>query len=194
MKKLIQCLIFFLLLPLMAGCLSVGERAYKLDYTTGIFEIVYHDIRSIKGDNSSADYLADDWKTLQNDLIRVDDYNPKVASVTSKELFRENETLAGKAIYKIQCPECFPSKADLLKMLHADETRWEIINDEIFLILPSDRTLVSTNGTLFKTSNNIISVWPLDTNLFEYTIAENQGGGESLLPRYLQENKESGGG
>jgi hypothetical protein len=192
MKNYFNLLISVPLVVFLSGCLAFKEQAYKFDYDTGIFEIAYHDLRSVKEEKEDPkDSLKKDWASLKESVEKKDDFDPEVVAVKSKKLFQEGDALSGTAVYQVQCPKCFPSKLDLLKLLYSDG-RWEVINDEIYLILPADTPLVSTNGKLIKTAKSKICVWPADTKKFEYTISSGESKGESLLGQFLSETKPSG--
>ena len=65
-----------------------------------------------------------------------------------------------------------------------------MINNEIFVMIPKENKIISTNGKKLETQRNNIIVWSEDTEVFEYRIKCNIDiNGESLLPFYLKENK-----
>ena len=175
--------VIFLSLSL-SGCLSAKEQNYKFDYDSGLFEMDFHDIRADK------DSVAKDWASVKEALDKKDDFNPQVIAVKSKNIFQEGGVLSGHAVYQVQCPKCFPSQLDILKMIY-DDGRWEENNNEIFLIVPKDTRLTVTNGTLLRTAKSNIAVWPNDTKHFEFTIAEDNSKAVSLLENYLNEHKEN---
>lgn len=190
--------LFFAVVPLfLAGCLMVGQNEYKLDAQTGIFESTYHDIRSefLGSTPDKEEGRQSDWKQLKEMTQAASpDFDANVIENVSRGLFAEDKVLSGKKVYKVKCPACFPSKAALLTMLHSKEDEkgewhFEAVNDETLLVIPSGKKVVATNGTLLKTPNNNVIVWPSNTVTFEYRVDNSQVGGESLLPFYLQENK-----
>jgi hypothetical protein len=189
LKICLNFLTIIILPMLLSGCLSSKEQNYKFDYDTGAFEIDFHDIRSQKEADSKKDNVGEDWASVKQALAKKDDFDPAVVSVRSKKIFQEGDALSGTSIYQVQCPKCFPSRLDILKLLY-DDGRWEENNNEIFLIVSNNIHLVSTNGTLVRTRKNTIGVWPSDTKSFEFDISEDNTGDVSLLNKYLSENKE----
>lgn len=181
--------LYLLLTIVFSGCLTAQERAYKLDTATGLFEVVYHDLRSAQEDDAPEGSLEEDWKMVQDNLQEIDDYIPEVISVKSKELFQEGDVLSAKAVYQVHCPRCFPSTAELLAMLNHDDLDVDVINGELFLMFPTGTLLTSANGQIIKTEKNTIVVWPESASIFEYTVNDQSKGGVSLLERHLQEIK-----
>lgn len=182
--------LLLLMLPLLVflcGCLSVDKMTYRFDCATGVLEVDYQDIRSQKEKDNPAQ-LEKDWQSVKEALEKKDDFSPDVASVQSKELFKKGSALWGKAVYQVGCPTCFSSELDILRALYSDG-RWEIINDEIFLVVPHNIPLVASNGTMTKTPKSNISVWPLGTKKFEFTLAYGKTG-QSLLRKYLADKKQ----
>lgn len=188
MKKTLLAILLPFLIGTASGCLNFKTQTYKFNYDTGVLEVSYDDVRSVKGRDDKEDYIDQDWAKLKEFLAKTDDYDPHVVSVTSKTIFPKNDLLSGQAVYQVQCPKCFPSKIDVLKMLYSDG-RWEFMNDEIVLVLPSNIPLVFSNGKLFKTEKNTLSVWPAGTTEFEFSISSDQVEGVSLLGKYQEEKK-----
>ncbi|MCK7513101.1 MAG: hypothetical protein MZV70_59820 [Desulfobacterales bacterium] len=107
----------------------------------------------------------------------------------SKELFQEKEVLSARKVQKVKCPRCFPSRAAIMTYVHANGWRFEMINDEVVLFLPSGSKIVSTNGQKVTTAKNSMIFWPRESVNFEYVVTEQHSGGISLLPNYLEERK-----
>ena len=97
--------------------------------------------------------------------------------------------LCARKIQKVKCPKCFPSKAAIMAYLHDKDWRFELINDEVVLFLPSGKKIESTNGQKVTTPNNSMIFWPQQSSNFEYVVTEQNSGGTSLLPNYLEEKK-----
>jgi hypothetical protein len=172
----------------MTGCLTVSQYSFSFDYSTGKSTRIYHDIRSKKGGDEKGYSVEKDWKELKRITQDKDPtLDPEVVDEVSKELFQEDGLLSGKKHQKVICPKCFPSKAALLSYLHPEEWRFEMVNDEIFVFLPSGNKIVSTNGISVTTQMNALIIWPSDTDKFEYVVSEPHSGGESLLPFFLKE-------
>jgi hypothetical protein len=71
--------------------------------------------------------------------------------------------------------------------LHDKDWRFELMNDEVVLFFPSGKKIVSTNGQKVTTLNNSMIFWPQKSSNFEYVVTEQNSGGTSLLPNYLEE-------
>jgi hypothetical protein len=71
--------------------------------------------------------------------------------------------------------------------VHEKNYRFEVINDEVVLILPKCQQILSTNGYKVITPKNSIIFWPQESRIFEYVVTEQNSGGTSLLPKYLGE-------
>lgn len=188
MKANLNILIALCSLTLLSGCLTFQKQAYDFDYETGMLEINYHDVRSVKDDKDGDDYLDKDWAELQTILNKKDDFDPQVAEIKEKTIFQDGDVLSGKAVYQVRCPKCFPAKKDLLNFVY-DEGRWEVINDEIFLIVSAGQELVSCNGKLLKTEYSTMCAWPQDAVKFQFAFATDEVKGESLLSKYLSAPK-----
>lgn len=175
----------------LSGCLSVAQSSFKFDAGTGQFEATYHDIRSQKGFNED-DYSPErDWAALQSVLTDgVKEYDQDVIENVSRGLFQESEILSGKTVERVKCPKCFPSTAAILTMLHDEDWKWEVMNGDIFLIIPAGKKVTSTNGQTLNTAHNTFIAWPEDQEIFEYAIEENCSG-ESLL-RFYQAEQQNG--
>jgi len=188
MKSALKGLPLLMLTTFLAGCLTVSQYTLSIDYRTGACEIIYHDIRSMRGGDEKDYSLEKDWNELQR---LVQDKEPKldpdVVEEVSKELFQELDVLSARMKQRVRCPKCFPSKAALLSYVQPEEWRSELINDEIFLFLPTGTKIVSTNGISLATKKNAVIIWPGDTDRFEYVVREQALGGETLLPFFLKD-------
>ena len=117
------------------------------------------------------------------------EYDPDVVQEVSKTIFQEKDVLSGAKTQKVRCPKCFPTKAAVLAFLHDEGWRFEMLNEEVFLFVPKDKSVISSNGRIIKTANNALIVWPGDATKFEYVVADTSAGGEPLLPFYLREHE-----
>ena len=183
-----------LAMVLLPGCLTFKEQVFHFDYDTGVLQMDFHDLRSVADQKEGGSDLEKDWAELKSVLAKNDEFDPEVVAVKSKDLYQDNDVLSGRAVYQVKCPKCFPSKLDVLKMIFSDG-RWEMFNDEIFLVMHTQDELGATNGRMFKTGNNIVYVWPQDQAVFEFSVATpaDKVMGDSLLPKFLSENKERPG-
>jgi len=189
MKKIIFLLCLCVSFMLMNGCLTAERYSFTFDYDTGRVVMIYHNIRSQRGDEKD-NGIAKDWEYLKELIVDTKpEYDPDVIEESTKELFEEGGVLSGRRIIRIKCPKCFPSKAAILSMLSDDkEWRFEIINDELFLFISAGRQIVSTNAKIVKTKSNQILIWPKDAKKFEFVARETgKSVGESLLPYYQKE-------
>ena len=172
---------------LAAGCLTISRQKFSLDTDTGIVMHEYLDLGSKKGDEKNYS-AANDWTALKQ---AVEDNKPEfdtdVVEDISKVLFEENKTLCARRVQKVKCPKCFPSKTDLLIYVHDKDSRIETINEEIVLIMPASKNIISTNGQPVKTKSSSLIFWPKETTRFEYLVSDATTGGVSLLPYYLKE-------
>ena len=187
MKTAVTVLSLLILTSLMTGCLTVSQYTFSFDYSTGESKLIYHDIRSKKGGDEKDYSLEKDWNELKR-LVQAKDptLDPEVVKEVSKELFQEDSVLSARKHQKVICPKCFPSKVAVLSYLHPEEWRFEMVNDEIFLFLPTGNKILSSNGLSVTTQMNALIIWPSDTDEFEYVVSEQPLGGESLLPFFLK--------
>lgn len=186
---------------LLTGCLTVSKYSYSIDFKTGVTEIVYHDIRSAKG--VEKDYsIEKDWsdllKIIDDKKLRINDndsnYDLDIVETPSKELFKENNILSGRVMFKVKCPKCFPSKAALLMyIVDNEDSKIEMINEEIFLFFPLQKKILSSNGKIVNTENNNISIWSRNIEKLKYSVIEGNSAGKSLLSFYLKESNKSQG-
>ena len=192
MRNIGTMIFLFFLFPL-TGCLSFGEYSEKFDYKNGLLECGFHNIRSV---DRYRDTEAD-WQELKRfaqgeKSIMESEFPPNVMQKLSQQLFQEGKNLSGKENYRVVCPACFSSKVAALESVYKKwkELRLEMINNEIFVMIPKENKIISTNGKKLETQRNNIIVWSEDTEVFEYRIKCNIDiNGESLLPFYLKENK-----
>jgi hypothetical protein len=173
---------------LLTGCVTVSQYNFSFDFDTGEVRWEYHDLTSRSGVDEKDYSVTNDWATLKQMIAeQKTEFDPEVVEDISKGLFEENKVLCARKIQKVKCPKCFPSKAALLSYLHDEDWRFELINDEVVLFLPSDKKIVSTNGQKFTTPKNSLIIWPQETLNFEYVVTERWSGGTPLLPYYLDE-------
>jgi hypothetical protein len=172
----------------LAGCVTVSQYKFSFDFDTGAVRREYYDLSSRPGADEKDYSVTNDWATL-NDIIaeKKPEFDPEVVEDTSKELFEEHNVLCARKIQKVKCPKCFPSKATLLAYVHDKDWRFELINEEIVLYVPSGKKIVSTNGQKVTTPKNSLIFWPQETSSFEYVVSEQWSEGTSLLPFYLKE-------
>jgi hypothetical protein len=172
----------------LTGCITVSQYRFSCDLGTGEIRREYYDLASRKGADEKDYSVTNDWATLKR-LIeeKKPEYDPEVVEDISKSLFEENKVLSARKIQKVTCPKCFPSKAAILSYVHDKDWRFEVINDEVVLVLPSNKKIISTNGQKVTTPKNSLIFWPKETNKFEYVASEQYSGGTSLLPYYLEE-------
>lgn len=182
MKQNILCWLMAGLMFVLSGCLMADETTSTLDYAAGTFEVEYYDIRSQK-DEGEEDTLEKDWASLKEMLSSTDDFGPHV-NVTSKKIFQEDDVLCGKAVYQVQCKECFESKLELLKHLFGG--LWNVSNNEITLTFSEDEW-GEANGKMTVNGESTIYSWPMDADRFEVTVYDDHDG-RSLLDKYLSEH------
>jgi len=173
---------------LLTGCVTVSQYRFSFDFDTGQVRREYYDLTSRKGFDEKDYSVSNDWTRLKQMMAEEKpEFDPEVVEYISKELFEENKVLCARKIQKVKCPKCFPSKAAILSYVHDKDWRFELINEEIVLCLPSGKKIVSTNGQKVTTPKNSLIFWPKETNRFEYVVSEQYSGGTSLLPYYLKE-------
>lgn len=172
----------------LTGCITVSQYSFSCDLGTGEIRREYYALASRKGPDEKDYSVTNDWTTLKR-LIeeKKPEYDPEVVVDISKSLFEENKVLCARKIQKVTCPKCFPSKAAILSYVHDKDWRFEMINDEVVLFLPSGKKVISTNGQKVTTPSNSVIFWPKETSKFEYIVTEEWSGGTSLLPYYLEE-------
>ena len=191
--KMIYCMTAAITLALMlTGCITVAQYRFSCDLGTGEVRREYSNLASRQAPDEKDYSVANDWAGLK-ELIeeKKPEFDPEVVEDISKSLFEENKVLSARKIQKVKCPKCFPSKAALLSYVHDKDWRFEMINDEVVLILPSSKKIISTNGQMVTTPKNSLIFWPQETNTFEYIVGEQSSGGTSLLPYYLEEKPPS---
>jgi len=175
---------------LLTGCVTVSQYRFSFDFDTGQVRREYYDLTSRKGFDEKDYSVSNDWTRLKQMMAEEKpEFDPEVVEYISKELFEENKVLCARKIQKVKCPKCFPSKAAILSYLHDKDWRFELINEEVVLLLPSDKKIVSTDGQKVTTPKNSLIFWPQETRNFEYVVSEQQSGGASLLPNYLEEKR-----
>jgi hypothetical protein len=173
---------------LLTGCLTVSQYKFWFDVDTGEIKREYYDLTSRQGADEKDYSVTNDWAMLKQMIAEQNpEFDPEVVEDISKGLFEENKVLCARKIQKVKCPKCFPSKAAILSYVHDKDWRFELINEEVLLFLPSDKKIVSTNGQKVTTPKNSLILWPHNTNKFEYVVSEQWSGGTALLPYYLGE-------
>lgn len=173
---------------LLTGCLTVSQYKFSFDFDTSEVRREYCDLTSRRGADEKDYSVANDWATLKQMITEHKlEFDPEVVEDISKSLFEENKVLCARRIQKVKCPKCFPSKAAILSYVHDKEWRFELINEEVVLFLPSGKKILSTNGQMVTTPKNSLIIWPQDTLNFEYVVTEQWQGGTSLLSYYLEE-------
>ena len=173
---------------LLTGCVTVSQHRFSFDFDTGEVRRVYYDLTSRQGANEKDYSVTNDWATLKEMIAeQKPEFDPEVVEDISKGLFEENKVLCARKIQKVKCPKCFPSKAAILSYVHDKDWRFELINEEVVLFLPSGKNIISTNGQKVTTPKNSLIFWPQETRNFEYAVSEQNSGGTSLLPYYLEE-------
>ena len=173
---------------LVTGCVTVSQYNFSFDFDTGEVRWEYHDLTSRPGVDEKDYSVTNDWATLKQMIAeQKPEFDPDVVKDISKELFEENNLLCARKIQKVICPKCFPSKAAIMAYLHDKDWRFELMNDEVVLFLPSGKKIVSTNGQKVTTLNNSMIFWPQKSSNFEYVVTEQNSGGTSLLPNYLEQ-------
>lgn len=187
MKNKILTIFSLLSMLLLCGCLQVSKYSFFLDYRKGEVERKYHDITSVQGVDEKNYSVENDWEGLREMVNSKEPESPSVVTDVSKKLFREGEVLSAKKTLRVKCPHCFPSKVALLAYLHDNDWRFEAINNEIFLFLPSGKKALSSNGKIISTTNNSMIVWPDSAIRFEYVVAVEHAEGKKLLPYFLKD-------
>ncbi len=174
---------------LLTGCVTFSQHKFSFDFDTGEVRQEYYDLTS-RPEADNKDYsVTNDWVTLKQMIAeQKPQFDLEVVEDISKVLFEENKVLCARNIQKVKCPKCFPSKAAILSYVHDKDWRFELINEEVVLVLPSGKTIVSTNGQKVTTPKNSLIFWPQEARNFEYIVTEPWSGGASLLPFYLEEN------
>lgn len=173
---------------LLTGCVTVSQYKFSFDFDTGEVRREYYDLTSRQGANEKDYSVTNDWATLKQMIAeQKPEFDPEVVEDIFKGLFEENKVLCARKIQKVKCPKCFPSKAAILSYVHDKDWRFELINEEVVLFLPSGKKIISTNGQKVTTLKNSLIFWPQETRNFEYVVTEQWLGGTSLLPYYLEE-------
>ncbi|EKD26123.1 MAG: hypothetical protein ACD_79C01355G0004 [uncultured bacterium] len=190
MKKI---LFGILSLMFLSGCLNHQKYSLSFNYETGLIEKKYYDIRSQKGGKEKDYSLENDWELLKSKISKEfgSEYNADVIKPVKAEIYEENGVLCGKETFQVQLPKAFPSKSAIFEKIHGDNTQeldFKLINGEIYLFCGS-KEVESTNGEILKTDKNNIVVWPEEQTVFEFTVNNNNIGGESLLPFYRKEKE-----
>lgn len=169
-----------------SGCITVSQYRFSFDFDTGNVVREYVDLTSRPDEKNYS--ITNDWATLKQMIEeKKPEFDREVVEDISKSFFAENKALCARRIQKVKCPKCFPSKAALLSYIHDREWRFELINDEVVLFVPSSKKIISTNGQKVTTLKNSLIFWPQETNKFDYVVAEQWSGGACLLPYYLDE-------
>lgn len=188
MKTLRFVLVSIGLAVVLTGCITVSQHKFSFNFDTGEVRWEYYDLTSRKGTDEKDYSVTNDWATLKQIVAeQKPEFDPEVVEDISKGLFEENKVLCARKIQKIKCPKCFSSKAAILSYVHDKNWRFELINEEVVLFLPSDKKIISTNGQKVTTPKNSLIIWPQETRNFEYVVTEQWSGGTSLLPYYLEE-------
>jgi len=188
MKTITVFLVSISLSVLLAGCLTVSQYRFSLNFDTGEIKREYCDLRSKQGVDEKNYSVSNDWAGLKEMIAKQkSEFDPDVVEDISKDLSEENNVLCGRKIQKVKCPKCFPSKAAIMAYVHEKEWRFELINDEVALILPSYQQIISTNGYKVTTPKSSMIFWPQESSIFEYVVSEQNSEGISLLPNYLEE-------
>lgn len=182
MWKSVRCIAVVPLMFVLCGCLTADETVHRFDFATGMYVVEYHDIRSQK--DQRRDVADKDWVLLKEQLQSTADFGPGIV-FKSKKLFQDDDVLAGKAVYQVQCVTCYESKVDLLKHLFV-AGEWGIVGNEIVLSLAAD-DLSEANGKLIEQEDYNLYAWPLDAEKFEVTVMGDFEESESLLGKYLEE-------
>ncbi len=188
MKTICVLLVNISITFLLTGCLTLSQYRLSFNFDTGKLTREYYDLRSRKGVDEKDYSVSKDWNDLKEMIAeQKSEFDPDVVEDISKELFEENDVLSARKIQKVRCPKCFPSRAAIMTYVHDSDWRFEMINDEVVLFLPSGKKIVSTNGQKVITPKNSMIFWPRESGTFEYVVTEPQSGGTSLLPKYLEE-------
>lgn len=175
---------------LLTGCVTVSQYRFSLHSDTGEVRREYYDLTSRQGANEQDYSVTNDWATLKKLVAdREPEFDPEVVEDVSKALFEEKNVLCARKVQRIKCPRCFPNKAALLSFIHDKEWRFEMINEEVVLFLPSGKRVVSSNGQTVTTPRNSLIFWPQATTHFAYVVSEQYSGGTSLLSCYLEEQE-----
>jgi hypothetical protein len=192
MKRVIIILIIFFL----SGCITYERYSFKFNYKTGEVEKIYHGLKTAKGMDEK-DYTAErDWETLKRQTEEFrNQYDQDIIEPIHSELFKENNILSGKEKLIVKLPKAFPSVSEILKRLHSEDNYesnldFRIINGELFLFLPKDKKIESTNGKILESNGNNIIAWSNEQYIYEFTIKITSNG-KSLLPFYLKDIENS---
>lgn len=190
MKRMFLVLVIVGTVALLAGCVTVSQYRFALNTDTGEVRREYCDLASRQGTDEKNYSVTNDWAILKEAVAdKKPEYDAEVVEDISKAFFQTNNTLCARKIQRVKCPKCFPGKAALLSYFHDKEWRFELINGEVVLFLPTSKTIVSANGQKVTTPKNSLIFWPENTTNFEYIVSEQFSGGTSLLPYYLEEEK-----
>lgn len=187
-----RILVGLLCLVLLAGCVTNSSERVSYNHLTGKLTLEWIDLRSKKGPNEENYSLDRDWESLRSMLQSEDsDYDEGVIEELGKELYQDGDVLSGRMDYRVRCPECFPGPVDVFKYLFGDDEdfHFEEVRGDIFLYLPVQRKVHSTNGQLVESENNWVIVWPKGTESFDFTIRGKATGGTSLLPSFLADEQ-----
>lgn len=175
---------------LLSGCITVSQYRFSLDLDTGEIIREYYNVTSRQGVDEKDYSVTKDWSTLKEMISdQKPEFDAEVIEDIFKGLFQDKEMLCARKTQKVKCPKCFPSAAALLSYVHDEDWRFELINGEVVVVLPSSKRIISTNGQSLTTAKNSFIIWPQETRKFEYFVAEQWSGGTSLLPSYLEEER-----
>ncbi len=192
MNKLKIVLLGLLVVFSLSGCVIYKSESFLFDDKTGTLKLTFHDLCSMKEPDNKDYSVSADWTKLKDELrSHKEESVPTLFKEVSRSLYQENKGLSGKVTYTLLDFKNKPDKTNILLSFGKDY-RFMVIQDEIYLFLPSDRKIVSSNGQTFSTTKSTIIVWPLDEEDFEFTealakIDTEKSALESLLPNYLKE-------
>lgn len=177
----------------LAGCLSVHEKVHTIDFANQEILIEYHDIRS-RDENKQNDNFDSDWASLQEEL-KKNDFDSEKVRMQSKEIFKDGNVLSGRALYRVECMECFDSKVELLKEvcdLDSGDGFWDLRDNEIVLVTPLNSPLKAINARQVPSGYANIYLWPVETTKIEFVLQKDNSLDRSLLPKYLEQVEKDG--
>ena len=175
MNKLLKLFLFFLILAVLNGCLVFHKISYEINTENSSATLVISDIRSDAADASS---FTEDKSQLfeyhQKSTAFLDSLKKSGRNIISRELFVNNDTLNAKIVY-----------------LFNDISKVEGIAFEEgfhFLTIPSDDSILSTNGQVIHSANYKRILWDETIKVLRFEMLGNtfeNGEYRSLAPYFV---------
>jgi hypothetical protein len=174
MKNLLKIIFSLLILSVLNGCLVFHRISYEINLDNNTALLIISDIRS---DAVSAASFAEDKNQLfeyyQKSTEFLDSLKKGGRNIISRELFVDDDTLKGKIIY-----------------IYNDISKVEGIAFEEgfhFLTLPSDDSILSTNGEIIYSAEYKRILWDESIKVLKFEMLGNtfqDGEYKSLAPYF----------